>query len=88
MHKINFSKRVSCQNSYEADTAENITGQQQEKDTMGSDDRSSDGDTFTERQGQVKNVVKERRKCNNLQPTNDDVFCNENISSVMIFSLL
>ena len=48
---------------------------------MESDDRSSDGDT-TERQGQVKNAVKERRKCNNAEPTTDDVFYNENILSV------
>ena len=61
MHKINFSKRVSCQNSYEADTAENTKRQQQEKDTMGSDDRSSDGDISTEGHGQVKNA----RNCKN-----------------------
>ena len=33
---------------------------------MGSDDRSSEGDTLTERQ-QVKNAVKERRKCNDTE---------------------
>ena len=33
---------------------------------MGSDDRSSEEDTLTERL-QVKNVVKERRKCNGTE---------------------
>lgn len=40
-----------------------------EKERMGSNDVSSDGDTLTEGQGQVRNAVKERRKCNNVEPT-------------------
>ena len=47
---------------------------------MDSDDKSSDGDTLTERQEQAldlaKNAVKEIRKCNNTEPTTDDVFYN------------
>ena len=37
-----------------------------ENETMVSDDRSTEGDTLTERQ-QVKNAVKERRKCNDTE---------------------
>ena len=58
-----------------------------EMKTMGSDERSSDGDTFTEKQGQVNNTVKKRRKCNDTKPTTDDVFYYVNILSIMIFSL-
>lgn len=45
---------------------------------MGSDDKSSDGDTLTERQGQAldlaKTAVKEIKKFNNTDPTTNDVF--------------
>ena len=81
------TKLTSCQNSNEADTAKNVKSKHTEKETMGSDDRSSDGDTLLEGQGQVKNVVKKRRKCNNAEPTTDDVFYNVNILSIMVFSL-
>lgn len=48
---------------------------------MGSDERSLDGDTSKERRGQVKNVVKERRKCNNTEQITDDVFNDERIQN-------
>lgn len=38
---------------------------------MGSRDVSSDRDNLEKRQGQVKNAVKERRKCNNAEPTTE-----------------
>ena len=45
---------------------------------MGPGDKSSDGDTLTERQGQdldlAKTAVKEIKKFNNTDPTTNDVF--------------
>ena len=47
---------------------------------MDSEDNCSDGVTLTERQVQAldlaKIAVKEIRKCNNTEPTTDDIFCN------------
>ena len=48
---------------------------------MGSDERSLDGDASEERRGQVKNAVKERRKCNNTEQITDDVFNDERIEN-------
>ena len=39
---------------------------------MGRHDKSSEGDTLTERQGQVNNA--ERRKCNDIESTTRNIF--------------
>nr|XP_022295214.1 uncharacterized protein LOC111105304 isoform X5 [Crassostrea virginica] len=67
-------------NSKEKGTAVCIKQEESKKETVGSDDKSSDGDTLTERQGQAlnlaKNAVKEMRECNNTGATTDHVFYN------------
>lgn len=71
----------------EEDTAEHIKRKQTKKETKALHEISSEGRTLKERQGKVKNVVKERRKCNNTERTICDVFYSVNNLSVIIFSL-
>ena len=68
------------------DTDEKTQNEETKKETMGSGDRSSDGDTSTERQGQVKNAVK-KRKCNNTEQTTDTVFYNVNTFRIITLCL-
>ena len=50
---------------------------------MGRHDKSSERDKFTEGQLQVKNAVKERRKCNDTESTTHNI----EMLSIMIFQL-